>query len=432
MQIFLSFLNKTWFKVSEAKTLDTRRQELSEYLQKLCIKKELSNDSDLHHFINLEENLHNKLHFYKEKLLYKFPDVDLGVREFVCDEEQKIVMAVCRDENVQTRILSYWDNLKLSFLSKGDDTHSTVGALVVFRILSQDPWHVEKIFVKSFKTQTNCIAFCKETNVLAVGLASGKIRIFEIPVGFKFVQGVVYESSAVKPHSAQVNGVAIDSSLGYVYSIGKDGKFCVSDRTSCEVVWSKGFDKFELTALYNDAERHRLFMADSGGVIHVFSVKKYPPKRLTSIRTSVTNAIRSIACSESHDRLFAGTVDGSILCFNLGGYGKEKKDTKEYPYALKGKGKCQSLCRDEANNGVLSGNQSGNVAVWYPEENRCVYVFNAHLHKVTSMYWNKDERRLITGSSDGKIKVWQLPRNWVEVEGISKTKAIGKSVQTGE
>lgn len=65
--------------------------------------------------------------------------------------------------------------------------------------------------------------------------------------------------------------------------------------------------------------------------------------------------------------------------------------------------------------------ESGNVAVWSPEENKCEYVFNAHLKKVTSLHWNKDLRRLITGSSDGKIKVWQLPDTWVD--GGKETKA---------
>lgn len=173
--------------------------------------------------------------------------------------------------------------------------------------------------------------------------------------------------------------------------------------------------------MYQDKERHRLFIGDSGGLIHVFSIKKYPPKRLTSIKTSVTCGIKSITCSEDHTKLFAGTTEGTILCFNLGEYGKEKSRSAEYPYSLKGKTKCISLCWDEAHTTLLSGNESGNVAVWSPETNKCDYVFNAHLNSVTSMYWNKNYRRLITGSSDGKIKVWQLPETWVNPGDVKRT-----------
>jgi len=65
-------------------------------------------------------------------------------------------------------------------------------------------------------------------------------------------------------------------------------------------------------------------------------VKKYPPKRLTSIKSSTTSALKCIVCSDEEDKLFAGTADGSILCFDFGEYGREKRNTKEYSFNLKG------------------------------------------------------------------------------------------------
>lgn len=415
---------KTWFKMYEAKDLDQRKRELNDYLMALCKKEALTNDGDFHSFINLEENLNNKLSFNKEKLLYNFPDANLGVREFVLIEEQKIVIAVCRDENVQSRVKSYWDNIRLPFIHT-EDSFSPVGSFVVFKIVSQDPWHVEKLFVKNFKSQTNCVAFCRDMNVLAVGLSNGKVRIFDIPKEFKFIKDVYYDSSSIKAHSGQINGLAIDASLGYVYSIGTDSKLCVSDRTSGEVVWTVGFDKFELTTLTHDEEKKRLFIGDNSGTIHIFSIKRYPPKRLATIKTSIKTTLKSITFSDDYKKMFAGSIEGDILCFDLGDYGREKKDTKEYPYILKGKGKCQSLVWDENNKCILSGNKSGNIAIWLPEENRCLYVFNAHLHKVTSLHWDREQKRLITGSSDGKIKVWTLPHSFIETAKKKKL-TLGK------
>lgn len=144
----------TWFKVKETNVLDDRKKQLSDYLQTLCKKESLSTDTDFHNFINLEENLHNKISFNKEKMIYMFPEVDLGVREFAVEEEQKIVIAVCSEENLQTRIASYWDNITIPFFSSSGPS-STVGSLVIFKIISQDPWHVEKMFVKNFKAQAN-------------------------------------------------------------------------------------------------------------------------------------------------------------------------------------------------------------------------------------------------------------------------------------
>mmetsp|Transcript_19099 Transcript_19099/g.18731 ORF Transcript_19099/g.18731 Transcript_19099/m.18731 type:complete len:106 (+) Transcript_19099:801-1118(+) len=105
----------------------------------------------------------------------------------------------------------------------------------------------------------------------------------------------------------------MDAFIGYIYSIGKDGNFCVSDKTSCENYWTKKFDKFQLTSLFHDTENKRIFAGDNGGYIHVFSIKKYPPKRITSIRTSVSNSIATITSSEDMKKLYAGTADGMIL-----------------------------------------------------------------------------------------------------------------------
>jgi len=103
---------------------------------------------------------------------------------------------------------------------------------VIFKIISLDHWHVEKLWVKSFKSQTTCLYFDRTSYTLAVGLDDGKIRIFEIPSNFKFNKDVRYESNEINAHNRTVNGICMDPSLGYVYSVSSDGNFTISDRTS--------------------------------------------------------------------------------------------------------------------------------------------------------------------------------------------------------
>ncbi|CAI2366253.1 unnamed protein product [Moneuplotes crassus] len=413
----------TWFKVKDTNALESRKKSLNDYLQTLCKKEEVETDNDFHNFINLEENLHSMVKFNKEKLLYQFPDLHQSVKDLIVLEEQKILIVVCGEEGIQRRITSFWDKFKFPFLATGEQEES-LGKVVIFKIIGTDPWHVECLFEEKLKSQATCVQFDESTNSLAVGLESGKIRVFEIPLNFEFLKDIPYESNQITAHSAGVTGICMDAFIGYIYSIGKDGNFCVSDKTSCENYWTKKFDKFQLTSLFHDTENKRIFAGDNGGYIHVFSIKKYPPKRITSIRTSVSNSIATITSSEDMKKLYAGTADGMILCFDLGSYGKEKKNTKEYPYSLKSTTKCVSLEKDETHNTLISGNESGNVAIWSPEVKKCDYVFNAHLKSITSLHWNKDIRRLITGSSDGKIKVWKLPEVWMEPGQLKKIAQI--------
>ena len=256
----------------------------------------------------------------------------MAVRDLIVIEEQKIIITVCSEDHIQARIASsFWDNVYQFFGGK-EDEESPLGSLSIFRVIGTEPWHVEKIFYKTFTSQATCLSYDSGTNSLAVGMANGKIKVFEVPNNFEFIKGVPYESNEIEAHTGKVTGICMDPYIGYVYSIGTDGNLCVSDRTSCEHYWTKKFDKFELTSLLYDEENRRVFIGDNAGVIHVFSIKKYPPKRLTSIQTSVRNAIKTMTTSEDMKKLFAGTSDGHILCFDLGRYGKEKKETQEYPY----------------------------------------------------------------------------------------------------
>lgn len=132
-----------------------------------------------------------------------------------------------------------------------------------------------------------------------------------------------------------------------------------------------------------------------------------------------------MATDVDEDKLYVGASEGCILCLNFGKYGKEKKNTKEFTYSLPSKRQCSVLRYDEDNQGLLAGNESGNVSVWHPDINVCSYVFNAHHKRISTMHWNHETRRLYTGSNDGKIKVWQLPEDWTPDEIIFK-KPMGK------
>ncbi len=139
-------------------------------------------------------------------------------------EEQKILIAACGEDRIQTRVASFWDNFKVPFLT-GEDNDVVLGKIVIFRIVGTDPWHVEKIFSKNFKSQATCVEFDESTNSLAVGLENGKIRVFEIPPNFEFLADVPYESNQIEAHTSGVTGLCMDAFIGYIYSIGKDGSF---------------------------------------------------------------------------------------------------------------------------------------------------------------------------------------------------------------
>lgn len=78
---------------------------------------------------------------------------------------------------------------------------------MIFKVIGTDPWFVEEIFSKSFKSQATSLHFDEVTSCLAVGLANGRIRIFEIPTNFKFIKEVPYDSNEILAHTGPITGL---------------------------------------------------------------------------------------------------------------------------------------------------------------------------------------------------------------------------------
>jgi WD40 repeat protein len=58
-------------------------------------------------------------------------------------------------------------------------------------------------------------------------------------------------------------------------------------------------------------------------------------------------------------------------------------------------------------NQVVSSDSSGGIHVWEVDTGRMVFKFDAGC-RVTSMCFDHAQRRLITGSKDGRLKKWNF------------------------
>lgn len=66
-------------------------------------------------------------------------------------------------------------------------------------------------------------------------------------------------------------GLAVEKKLGYVYSIGEDGKFKVSDINSHSVVSDMTPGKSGLKYLLHRPDRGVFIMGDGDGFVHVYN-----------------------------------------------------------------------------------------------------------------------------------------------------------------
>ena len=65
----------------------------------------------------------------------------------------------------------------------GANASATVGALVVYKVAvdNQGTWKFDRMWTKTFASQTNCLHWCADMETLFVGLDSGAVHQLFIP-----------------------------------------------------------------------------------------------------------------------------------------------------------------------------------------------------------------------------------------------------------
>lgn len=111
----------------------------------------------------------------------------------------------------------------------------------------------------------------------------------------------------------------------------------------------------------------------------------------------------------------ASDVNGYITIFDIGAPGKERL-TKRVGNT-QGKPKQRVVLWRDHGREIISGDEDGCVTFWYSKEGTPLYVLKAHTGPITQMRWNEERQQLITGGKDQAIKMWQLPKCWIDETG---------------
>ena len=58
---------------------------------------------------------------------------------------------------------------------------------------------------------------------------------------------------------------------------------------------------------------------------------------------------------------------------------------------------------------IVSGWSDGKIRAFLPQSGRLMYVINdAHIHGCTSLTCTSDCQRIISGGSEGEVRVWEI------------------------
>jgi len=423
---------KSLFQVTSFNGLTERQYLLQEYLHECCLRKDIISTDAFSEFLDLEKQAPELL-LNRPTLLSEFNKLPLSIQDFIYLEDDGIIFLACSDMELKSRIEAYITNTNLPWESK-EQTHISVGAFFAFKVLYNPDkgFKFEKLYAKSFQEQTGCISWNKTSNTIHIGLDSGKMVFFKLNPDSNFTQYEQYIE--FKPHKDRVTGIMYDAGTGYIYSVGADKKFYITEigylNNPSEILDGPcGF-----TGLYEDMENQRVFLTNELGMVLVYLTQSFPPLLVNSIQLSSEAPIKSLDMSLLKSYIFTACDNGQIIVLDINKPGKEKLIKEISNFGGNMRLTVVKYYREQ--NQLITGDENGRIIIWNLKIGKSIFSWNAHEGPITQMVFMPQIKLIISAGKDKYFRTWRLPEKWQnddvvkfeqsELKNISDMKAMLK------
>jgi WD40 repeat protein len=250
---------------------------------------------------------------------------------------------------------------------------------------------------------------------LLIGRNDGFISIHSVDKESRFKR--VDLALELKNHLSQVNGVWYDPLEKKIYSVSTDKKFVASDVNYNSQITEIARSPFDYTCLKPDIKYDRIFTASEGGIIEIFSIKRFPPNKICSTSITGVGNIRDIFININQFYIFACDNKCKITVLDFGSANSNNNNNCICSEISQfgGKTPLRAIIYDENKKELITGDETGKIVVWSIKTGQPIFSWAAHDNNsaITRLYYDQKNRVLISGAKDKIIKFWKLPDNWV-------------------
>jgi WD40 repeat protein len=405
---------KTFFRISDFASIKKRKDGL-QYFLKTCInRKDIFASEDFKTFLELAQN--------SPDLCGNSPDMQgnftlsQGVRDFCYIPQENLIVLCTAEMNIIERAESKITDLK-NKIEKQDDITNPQGFAYVYRVEENNGEFIfRETWRRKFKARTRCIAYDPSERYLFIGRTDGFISIHSLDKESRYKKvDLVIE---LKNHLSTVNGIWFDPLEKKVYSVSSDKRFVASEIRYNSQITEINKSSFEYTCLKPDLKYDRLFTASEGGIIDIYSIKRFPPNKICSTSITGVGVIKDIYININQFYVFSCDFKGKISVLDFGSINNPNNSGSSLCSEISqfgGKNPLRNIVYDENKRELITGDEAGKIVIWSIKTGQPIFSWNAHDNgnAVTRLYYDQNSRVLVSGGKDKNIKFWKLPDNWV-------------------
>lgn len=152
--------------------------------------------------VHAQDNLVNT-----PEMIYEFKDFIYGIRDVHIDPQDGLMIVVCGDMNLLTRMDAYVSNIKMPWEDENQTSEGKfmpVGSVEMWIQHNKGPF--DKVWAKTFPSQAICLYWSKPSLSLFVGLDSGHVHQLTLDPDFKKFNANVQ----MEVHVQRVMGIYFD------------------------------------------------------------------------------------------------------------------------------------------------------------------------------------------------------------------------------
>ena len=339
-----------------------------------------------------------------------------GVRDFCYIPQENLIVLCTAEMNIIERAESKITDLK-NKIEKQEEITNPQGFAYVYRVEENNGDFIfRETWRRKFKGRTRCIAYDPSERYLFIGRTDGFISIHSLDKDSRYKKvDLVIE---LKNHLSTVNGIWFDPLEKKVYSVSSDKRFVASEIRYNSQITEINKSSFEYTCLKPDLKYDRLFTASEGGIIDIYSIKRFPPNKICSTSITGVGVIKDIYININQFYVFSCDFKGKITVLDFGSINNPNNSGSNLCSEISqfgGKNPLRNIVYDENKRELITGDEAGKIVVWSIKTGQPIFSWNAHDNgnAVTRLYYDQNTRVLVSSGKDKNIKFWKLPDNWV-------------------